>query len=352
MKILYLFNSTRSDVLKKVEDASFHDTGFWGMLRLRNYGIRTDFVEIEQTYPAPIAQFMRKFINIYFIHLPVFWRLLSNDYIFTSSAYGTQLLYTLLPFIRNRWVMHDFSITGIIGGGTTVRQRIFKWMTAQSAGIVTLSTREASRLQEMFPHLANRIRFIPFGTDLNFFSPKECAEDVDIIAVGFDPDRDWKILFEAVEKLSIQVVVATRPKRLVGLTVPANVRVRQFTPRELADAYARAKLVVIPLNTRAGVNDAMGCSTLFEGMAMSKPVIATNTHTMASYVTIGENGVLIPEGDAISLRAAICELLGDAEMRMRLGKNARAYAETHLDSQKCTQALAVYFEDLSKSESS
>lgn len=352
MKILYLFNSPRTDVLRKVDSGEFPDTGFWGMLRLRHSGITTDFTEVEQAYPRWAARLLRKFVNIYFIHVPVFFKFFSYDYVFTSSAYGTQLVYTLLHIRRPRWVMHDFSITGLIGNRVTLRQRIFKWMTGRAAGIVTLSAREAVLLKGMFPHLKEKIRFIPFGTDLEFFSPKDRTEDVDVIAVGFDPDRDWKALFEAVEGLDVRVVVATRPQRLAGLTVPANVEVRQFTPRELVDAYARAKVVVIPLNTRSGINDAMGCSTLFEGMAMAKPVIATDTHTMASYVTPWENGVLVPEGDASAFKAAILELLEDTETRLRLGKNARVYAEAHLDSETCTTELAAYFTALAKTESS
>lgn len=352
MKILYLFNSFRTEVLRKVEQGEFPDTGFWGMLRLRHSGIHTDFAEVEQAYPKGAARLLRKFVNIYFIHVPVFFKFFSHDYVFTSSAYGTQLVHTLLHTRRPRWVMHDFSITGLIGNGVTLRQKIFKWMTGRAAGIVTLSACEALLLKGMFPHLKEKIRFIPFGTDLEFFSPKDRIEDVDVIAVGFDPDRDWKTLFEAVEGLDVRVLAATRPQRLAGLTVPANVEVRQFTPRELVDAYARAKVVVIPLNTRTGINDAMGCSTLFEGMAMAKPVIATDTHTMASYVTPGENGRLVPEGDAVALTAAIRELVEDVVMRARLGKNARAYAEAHLDSETCTKELASYFFDLTKTESS
>ena len=346
MKVSYLFSSYRGEVAKKVEKGEDHGNGFWGMFKLPHYGIEATYIEPEQFYSRTISQFIRRKFGVYFLHLSVFLKFFSYDFIFTSTAYGTQLVWTLLHFGKPKWVMHDFSITGLIGQEKTLRQKVFAWMTGRAAGIVTLSEEEKEKLQARFPKLAGKIEFIPFGVDLDFFKPIDIEQDGKIFAVGFDPDRDWKTFFEAVKDISTPVVVATRQSRVEQLSIPPHVLIKQFTPRELAREYAKSAVIVVPLNTSKAINDAMGCSTLFEAMASGKPVIATKTHTMASYVADGENGLLVKEGDAEALREALERLLSDPGLRERLGHNARHYAETHLDADKLGEKLANYFKHL------
>lgn len=346
MKVAYLFTSYRGEVFEKVTRGEDHGNGFWGMFHLERYGIKAGYIELEQTYSRAISNFIRHRVSVYWVHLPVFFKFFTYDIIFTSTAFGTQLVHTLLHVRRPRWVMHDFSITGLIGKEKTLKQKMFAYMVRRCAGIVTLSVEEKEKLEKMFPHLAGKIEFIPFGVDLNFFKPMDIEQDGKIFAVGFDPDRDWKTLLKAVEGLSAPVVVATRPQRVAHLTVPSNVSIKQFTPRELAKEYAKSAIIVVPMDTSKGINDAMGCSTLFEGMSTGKPVVATHTHTMASYITDGENGLLVREGDPQALRAALERLLADPELCTRLGQQARRYAETHLDAVTLGEKLALFFKKI------
>jgi glycosyltransferase involved in cell wall biosynthesis len=348
MKVAYLFSSYRGEAAGRVAKGEDHGNGFWGMFKLPHFGIESAYLEPEQFYPKRVSEWIRRTFGVYWLHLSVFFAFFAYDYVFTSTAYGTQLVYTLLRFRKPKWVMHDFSITGLMGEEKALRQRMFAWMTGRCAGIVTLSLKEKERLEKRFPRLRGRIEFIPFGVDLEFFKPMDVQQDGKIFAVGFDPDRDWGTLFKAVEGLEARVVVATRPQRVAKLTVPKNVTIAQFTPRELAKEYARSLAIIIPMDTSKGVNDAMGCSTLFEGMASGKPVIASCTHTMAAYVASGENGLLVPERDPAALREAISRVMNDAELREKLGASARAYALEHLDAEKLGKRLADFFERLSR----
>jgi glycosyltransferase involved in cell wall biosynthesis len=346
MRVLYLFTSYRGEVLEKAKQGLDHGNGFWGMLRLAPFGVEADYAEVEQVYPRPVANFIRRYLSVYWIHVPVFFKFFSYDFIFTSTAYGTQLIHTLLHIRRPRWVMHDFSITGLIGREKTFKQKMFAYITSRAAGVVTLSIEEKEKLEKRFPHLRDKIEFIPFGVDLDFFKPMNIEQDGKIFAVGFDPDRDWKTFFKAVEGIETPVVAATRPQRVAKLQVPPNVSIKQFVPRDLAKEYAKSAVIVVAMDTSKGINDAMGCSTLFEAMATGKPVIATHTHTMASYVTDGENGLLVPEGDPEALKRALERLLADEGLRAKLGHNARIYAETHLDANKLGEKLAMFFKRL------
>jgi len=77
-------------------------------------------------------------------------------------------------------------------------------------------------------------------------------------------------------------------------------------------------------------SDAEPCGrVLFEAMAMAKPVIGTNTGGTPEVVEDGKTGLLIPPCDAKALAAALEHLMGDAELRRRMGAAGRRRVETH-----------------------
>lgn len=350
MKVLYLFNGSRQGLIDKVKAGENHGDGFWGMLRLPHYGVEADYAELEQYFPIWLAKFLRRFVNIYFIHLPFFFKIFWYDIVFTSSAFGSQMVYSLFHFFGIRkpiWVMHDFSILGLLGAEKTLKQKIFRFMVMRAAGVVTLSNDETVRLEQRFPHLRGKVELIPFGVDANFFKPQEVAEENQILAAGFDPDRDWDTLIEACKDLNVKIVLATRPERVAKCQpLPANIKLKQFSLRDLVKEYSRSALIVVPLNTSFGTNDAMGCSTLFEGMAMAKPVVVTRTRATESYVKNMENGILVEERNVAAMKQAIQSLLADKDLRHRMGVKARQYAIEELDPERRAKQLADFFNRL------
>lgn len=350
LKVLYLFNGSREEVLRKTVAGENSGDGFWGMTRLPHYGIDADYIEIERTYPRWLARFCRAHIPVYFIHIPLFWKIFPYDIVFTSSAFGSQLLYTVLSCLGVRkpiWVMHDFSISSIVGARKTFRQKIFYWMTARSAGIVTMSKRENERLCGLFPHLGGRIACIPFGADPLFFKPLNNQKEKIVFSAGFDSDRDWQLLIQACEGLSVPLLIATRPVRFERFAqLPSFVSHRQFSVQELARQYDRSQVAVLPLDLRTGLNDAMGASTLFEMMMSGCAIVATRTNTTEAYIKDGETGLLVPAGDVSAMRTAIRTLLESESLREKLSKNAYAYARAHLVSENLAQELAEFFKKL------
>lgn len=347
LRVAYLFAGSRLQALERVRRGENHGAGFWGMCHLDEAGIEAELVELEQVYPVWFCRFIRRHVSAYWSHLFLFWQLLSYDIIFTSTGFGTQLVFTLLPFRRPKWVMYDFNITGFLGEEKTWWQKIFAFLVSRATGIVTLSEKEAEMLKRRFPQLASRIAFIPFGADAQFFAPTALAEKRQILAVGTDPDRDYRTLFAACEGLGIPVIVTTRPDRLTPFNpLPPFVTVKSYSPRELVEAYNQSALVVIPLNTSRRLNDAMGCSTVHEALMMGKATIATRTFTLESYIEPEKTGLLVHEGDVEEMRTAVQRVMGDEAFRAQLGKNARAYALERLEIHDCTKRLAAFFRAL------
>ena len=60
-----------------------------------------------------------------------------------------------------------------------------------------------------------------------------------------------------------------------------------------------------------------------EAMAHGRAVVATAVGGLPDMVVDGKTGLLVPPGDARSLRAAIDRLLADADLRRRLGAAGR-----------------------------
>lgn len=346
-KVLYLFTGYRGPHLAKVMAGEEQGNGYWGMLRLGKYGVEAHHLEIEQFFPLWLCRFLRKHIlSVYFVHLPLYPFFFAYDIVFTSTGYGTQLVHTLLHFRKPKWVMHDFSIIGLLGKENTFFQKVFAWMVSRSAGIVTISLPEAEDLKKRFPHLKEKIAFIPYGVDLDYFKP-QTNEVAGIFAPGRDPDRDLKTLFKASEGLGVDVLVTTHASRLEKLQPLQTFIVhRTLSVEELKGEYAKASVVVIPLDTSTGLNNAMGISALYEALAMGKAIVATKTEAMESYITNGVNGLLVEEGNVEAMRDALSRILLDGELRGRLERGARAYAENHLEAGQCTKNLADYFEKL------
>jgi glycosyltransferase involved in cell wall biosynthesis len=63
-----------------------------------------------------------------------------------------------------------------------------------------------------------------------------------------------------------------------------------------------------------------------EAMAWGRPVVATAVGGLTDAVEDGVTGLLVPPGDVVALRAAIERLLGDPDLRARLGAAGRARA--------------------------
>jgi glycosyltransferase involved in cell wall biosynthesis len=87
---------------------------------------------------------------------------------------------------------------------------------------------------------------------------------------------------------------------------------------------------------------------LMEALAAGVPIVATRIAGVAELVEDGVNGRLVPPGDVMALRAALAEVLGDAELRARMGAAGRAKVLGEFDSAREAAWLAQLFEGYSR----
>jgi glycosyltransferase involved in cell wall biosynthesis len=110
-------------------------------------------------------------------------------------------------------------------------------------------------------------------------------------------------------------------------------------PDELGPWYERAAVVVAP-SRREGYGVVPR-----EAMAWARPVVATAVGGLVDAVEDDVTGLLVPPGDTAALRAAVERLLGDAELRARLGAAAREKAQRELSFDVAAGRLQAVYEE-------
>lgn len=177
---------------------------------------------------------------------------------------------------------------------------------------------------------ARDVTVIPTGVPIPP-KPGPSAEPPHVLFAGrLSPEKGIEDFLAATEDLP-RVIVGAGP-----IVVPEAIGF--VAPSEVALYYERAAVVCTP-SRREGVGLAAR-----EAMAHGRAVVATTVGGLPEAVTHGETGLLVPPQDPEALRDAIERLLGDAELRARLGAAARAYAERELSWEAATAALVAVYE--------
>jgi len=175
------------------------------------------------------------------------------------------------------------------------------------------------------------VQVIPSGVDLPVDVGAEVSPPEVLYAGRLSPEKGVLELVDAAGGMKL-VVAGDGPLRE---RVPGALG---FVPHdELQRLYARAAVVACPSR-----REGFGVACL-EAMAHARPVVATDVGGLRDLVVDGETGLVVPPRDPAALRAALERLLGDEELRRRLGKAGRERARERFSWEAVTDAtLAAY----------
>ncbi len=162
-----------------------------------------------------------------------------------------------------------------------------------------------------------------------------------------EPAEPPEVLFAgrlSPEKGILELVEAARELKLVvagdGPAARSGARALGFVPHdELGPLYERAAVVACPSH-REGFG--VVCA---EAMAYGRPVVAGAVGGLLDLVVDGETGLLVPPRDVTALRAALERLLGDPELRSRLGVAARERIKERFAWPAVTDATVAAYEE-------
>jgi glycosyltransferase involved in cell wall biosynthesis len=213
------------------------------------------------------------------------------------------------------------------------------------------STYQKQFIQQRLGVAAEKVIWIPFQVDQEFFNPRICAVEQEpglICSAGLE-FRDYPTLIDALEGLDAKAILAAaspwskRSDSSQQRVLPKNVVAQRFSLFDLRRLYARSSLVVVPL---FATDFQAGVTTILEAMSMEKAVIVTRTQGQTDVVEDNFSGIYVPVGDSSALRDAIRRLLDDPQEAARLGRNARAKVESQFNLDYYVRLLKSIAENL------
>src|SRR6266851_233385 len=140
---------------------------------------------------------------------------------------------------------------------TAAKKRIFfRWLRVHTH--ISQIALHSRRQYELATHTlgipVDRLALVPYQVDPDFWRPQVGRSDERLICSAGLEFRDYPTLAQAVEGLDVRVVIGAashwskRRNTAVDATRPTNVEVSKFDYVALRDLYARAMLVVVPLD--------------------------------------------------------------------------------------------------------
>jgi glycosyltransferase involved in cell wall biosynthesis len=135
-----------------------------------------------------------------------------------------------------------------------------------------------------------------------------------VAAVGREK-RDYVTLAEATRDLDVDVCVdpwsafAREDRKMFPPKLPANMTLRYSKPRELVQLYRDADVLVVPMVP----NKYAGITSLLEGLACQRPIVASQTVGLADYLSPPEGITPVEPCNRAAMRDAIVWLLEHPE---------------------------------------
>jgi glycosyltransferase involved in cell wall biosynthesis len=184
------------------------------------------------------------------------------------------------------------------------------------------------------------LHIIPqFGTDPDLFQPPP-ARTVRPFTIGYVgrlvPEKGIDVLLDAFARLRSDTrlsiigsgaIRAELAARASTLGIAGRVTWRDAVPSTSMPAlYHAIDVLVLPSRTRPNWKEQFG-RVLVEAMMSGVPVIGSDSGAIPD--VIGDAGMIVPEGDAGALAAALTRLESDADLYARCATAGRARAAAH-----------------------
>ena len=197
-----------------------------------------------------------------------------------------------------------------------------------------------------------KIHGIYHGLDLRRFRPAVSANGrpagpLRLISVGRHVEKKGfsylldacVLLTQANLDFTLTILGETGPQtplleqQIRELKLDTRVRLNGPVPQtQLPRFYQQADVFLLPC-VIVGDGDRDGIpNVMAEAMACAVPVVVSDVSGIPELVLDDDNGLLLPERDSAAIAAAVLRLAGDAELRQRLGRNARQSVERYFDA--------------------
>jgi glycosyltransferase involved in cell wall biosynthesis len=110
------------------------------------------------------------------------------------------------------------------------------------------------------------------------------------------------------------------------------------------DDMRDASVVAIPMAT----DRLLGLTELADALALGKPVVVTRSEFLDVDVEAIGCGRFVEPGDVEGWAAALSELMGDTDLRRRMGAAARDYAESSCNERMFGEIVVAALRDAAR----
>jgi len=237
-------------------------------------------------------------------------------------------------------------------------RRLLRWSTNQllhnTTRIGVLSAFSRDLLVRHFPGSAAKIVFSPgaLRTDLTpcpAIAPARQSTKIIVLTVARIAPRKGQLkviealkALPAAQRASVEYwLVGSHSKEnydsaLLAATASADFPVKflgDISDQKLGDIYRQADIFAMTSMPHKHSVEAFGLVYLEAG-ACGLPVVAHDIGGVSDVVAHGQTGLLVAPGDTAALTKVFSQLIGDPELRRRLGEagRRRAYQHSWLDS--------------------
>jgi len=349
-RVMMLYNKPRAERIAAAEQGRCPDEMLYGLLELRKRGWES--AASDEGFANFFGGRLLKGIDNTIsrggrrvgFHLKQAWRLRgairkADVVLATADSSGLPvLLLQVLGLTRTPVVYCSIGLAETFGQPFGLVYALYRKLLKRAAHIVVYAQPEVEQLATMFGVPREKISFVPFGVESEFFTG-EVEPANRPLAFGLDHRRDWPTFFAAAAGMSTTIDVITNTDLIRGQAVPRNVEIADPVPVDvLRDHLLAASFVVLPVEQNAYSGATI---SLLQAMAAGKAVIVSRTEAIAKGYGLvdGENCLLTPPGDVPALARAMARLQDDSELRARLGENAATHVRDKLHLRFMVDAL-------------
>lgn len=222
---------------------------------------------------------------------------------------------------------------------------VMQWASRSIDGLIYHTGSQIDYYRKFYPWLTDKSRFVPFGTDLEFFEQdKELVRSERYIICVGTAKRDWDTLVTAYRELdtdvSLKIVghVDERYANIPGVDMVPSVPVLEY--KQLVEG---ALFCVLPLESW---NYSYGQMTFMQQMAMGKCVVAARVPPLIDYAVEGRTAIFYQPKDVEDCRAKLGLVLGDADLRERIGSYAPEWLAENRNERKMADGIQAFLDEV------
>lgn len=368
MKVLMLVNWKVEHGVERPSDRQPPDYYIKGEMywfyRYFKQSVEVDVIDIS-SFPW-LERFEKEKLRFYVVQalraIPKLWH---YDLVVShgmQSAVVLSLFRRLFPMKTKHVVFEIGSFNSATESGAALK--LMQFASKSIDGFIYHTSGQKEYYKRFFPWIVGKSRFIPFGTDADFFSGTEnedvqksvvCESRRTIICVGY-AKRDWDTLYQAFCGLQKDERIEAEERECLRLKLIGNpsfqyendkVEVMPYIPiKRLIEEIENAHFCVVPLKE---LNYSFGQMTLLQQMALGKAVIASKVSSLKDYIKDRETALFYEPESAEELEDRMKELLLNAVLRDTLGRNARISVKDRFNEERMAEDIEEYFHMLCKS---